>query len=405
MELMTVRRPTTALAVLALVSLGCERDRSVDPLINVPEWTLTQELRIGSVDDPDYALTQVGGVLAWPDGGVWVVQPRDAEIRVYAPDGTFTRRVGRRGNGPGEFTFPGAIGWWRGTADSVWVADAAARRVSLFSADGEFIRSFATPPVELDEARRITAPQTFTTDGSAVGIGAYRPGTHEWGAFPILRYDAAAGKAIQEIGRVGRTGSILIRWQGQGIATTEHPISDAPIITYGTRGDRVFIVERSVGEAESSDSIRVVALRADGDTAWDRRFAYVPAVLPRDETDSLLEARITAFQQFARLEGRLSDREAERAYRESVEAPRFRPPISSVRIDPESRVWLEWSATEDSTRTWWILAPDGAPHALLRAQQDLDVRALGDGIMWVVETDEFDVPYLTRYRIAEPGLR
>ncbi|HEX7121434.1 MAG TPA: hypothetical protein VF178_03615 [Gemmatimonadaceae bacterium] len=33
-----------------------------------------------------------------------------------------------------------------------------------------------------------------------------------------------------------------------------------------------------------------------------------------------------------------------------------------------------------------------------RSGARLDVRAIGDGYFWVVETDDSDVPYLVRYR-------
>jgi hypothetical protein len=83
----------------------------------VRDWTLREDLRIsGATDQP---LTRVGSVLPTPDGGAWILQPTDRDIRVYGPDGALIRRVGRGGDGPGEFTLPNRMGWWGTTMDTV----------------------------------------------------------------------------------------------------------------------------------------------------------------------------------------------------------------------------------------------------------------------------------------------
>lgn len=388
------------LVLTTLLLSACEAGQQVDhEVLNLPVWSADENLRIGSLDDPDYALTTIGPMLALDDGGVWVLQPRDAEGRIYGGDGTLIGRVGRRGQGPGEFTFPDGIGWWRGSMDTVWISDGFAGRIYLFSTNGEFIRAERSPPVEYQQDLRITRPMAFPEIGGALGLATYRPGLNEWGHFPLLRYDASSGTVLHEVGVVERTTAVLIRWQGEAIATGVHPISDAPVITYAPTGSQVVIVDRTVPEVGTIGEVRITSLSPSGDTLWDRRFSYRPDQVRHEEIAPIIEARLDAFQQFVRLEGRLSERDAVQAYHASVQVPEFRPPISTALVDASGMVWIEWSGDEALPDSWWIIGSDGEPAGTLNLPPGTDVRAVGERFLWAVETDALDVPYLIRYRV------
>lgn len=136
------------LAVTAVVLPACAgADRSATAIETPPdEWRLLDTVRIGSVDGPD-ALTLVGALVALPGGGAWFTQPMEQIVRVVDVDGRLVRSVGRRGQGPGEFTAMGPLGLWRGSPDTIWVMDWMPRRLSLFTADGAFVRTVPMPDV------------------------------------------------------------------------------------------------------------------------------------------------------------------------------------------------------------------------------------------------------------------
>jgi hypothetical protein len=52
--------------------------------------------------DSNYVLGAVEGVAYGPDGNIAVLDCAGACVRIYSPEGEFIRRIGRRGNGPGE---------------------------------------------------------------------------------------------------------------------------------------------------------------------------------------------------------------------------------------------------------------------------------------------------------------
>ncbi|MFW5904866.1 MAG: hypothetical protein ACOCUZ_01485, partial [bacterium] len=107
-------------------------------------WRLVEELRIGSVESegPDL-FGQIVALEMGPDGRMYVLERDARELRIFGPKGGHLRTVGRRGAGPGEFDDPIGMGWH---ADGeLWVVDPGNGRFSVFTADGDFVRSHPRP--------------------------------------------------------------------------------------------------------------------------------------------------------------------------------------------------------------------------------------------------------------------
>ncbi len=134
-------------------------------------WSVVEELRIGSVDDPETSLTRVNGLAIGPQGHVYIAQPQDGQIRIYDRDGRFIRAFGGRGNGPGEFTRLLAIGL---LADTVYALNIDPARVSLFTLEGEHIKTtlLAAPPAD---DYGILVPFMLFPDGTGVASRAFTP--------------------------------------------------------------------------------------------------------------------------------------------------------------------------------------------------------------------------------------
>ena len=138
----------------------------------LPLWALEPELRIGSVDDPAYAFTYVNALEVGGDGSIYSLHEQDAVVRRWTPDGRPADTLGRRGEGPGEFTDPRALGWH---GDSLWVMDGGDYRISFFRADGSFLGS-VVPRVDLgtrelaEEGIRPPRPGALLADGSVYAV-------------------------------------------------------------------------------------------------------------------------------------------------------------------------------------------------------------------------------------------
>lgn len=102
---------------------------------DVPRARLVEELRIGTESGgPDYALSRVTSVRIDGDGSIYVSQPQENLIRVFDSEGRFVRRIGRSGEGPGEFRQMGGSRWIG--EDTLVVIDHRLHRVSYWTSPG-----------------------------------------------------------------------------------------------------------------------------------------------------------------------------------------------------------------------------------------------------------------------------
>jgi hypothetical protein len=100
--------------------------------------TVTPVVTLGDSDGPG-AIGSISTIDRLADGRyVLSYDEADDELVVFSPEGRFLRRVGRRGNGPGEFQF---IRWVRAVGDELHVFDARLRRHTILSSDFRVIRT------------------------------------------------------------------------------------------------------------------------------------------------------------------------------------------------------------------------------------------------------------------------
>ena len=106
---------TPALALAVILAAGCQSDgvSSPDPFSADP-WTVSgPEVRIGSLDDPDYIFASVNRLALSPDGLLHSLHPDEATLRQWTAEGTHAGSIGRKGEGPGEFVVPFNMGFLR----------------------------------------------------------------------------------------------------------------------------------------------------------------------------------------------------------------------------------------------------------------------------------------------------
>ena len=95
--------------------------------------------RVGDVDPPDWAQFGTPPSLGFDGGGnLFVLNPDAAVVAVLDRSGGLVRTVGRRGEGPGEFSGPDDIYVWRD--GRVVVADRGRGTYVVFAPDGSFDR-------------------------------------------------------------------------------------------------------------------------------------------------------------------------------------------------------------------------------------------------------------------------
>ena len=155
-----MRLPSVICVLLAVVSVGCEGD--IPPGVTVADSagvhiTLNPDLRRSFAEvDPEPLLSlggpdasgptqffQVQHVHVDPEGRLWVADGRSSEIRIFQADGSHWKTIGGRGEGPGEFVRIRMLGAFRGDSVAVW--DNGNGRLTVFSPEGELVRTQRSP--------------------------------------------------------------------------------------------------------------------------------------------------------------------------------------------------------------------------------------------------------------------
>lgn len=117
-----------------------------------PAWSAGTKWRVDTVAErvagdasrTDGALlVGVTGIHLLTDGRLAVISSEDRQIVYFDREGAVERRVGSRGDAPGQFQQPRLIA---ARADTLWIWDAAVQRVTVLTPAGEVARTVAVPP-------------------------------------------------------------------------------------------------------------------------------------------------------------------------------------------------------------------------------------------------------------------
>jgi len=122
-------------------------------------WALEEDLRIGTVaGDPAYQFGQIGLIAVDSRDRIFVIDAQAREVRVFSPDGTYEQTIGGPGEGPGELgAQTGAV--FMGPGDTLLVPDLANQRVNRYAPDGASLGSF---PLRIEDGIPMSIVATRT---------------------------------------------------------------------------------------------------------------------------------------------------------------------------------------------------------------------------------------------------
>jgi hypothetical protein len=384
---------------------------------------LTEELKLGSVSDPNIGFSVVEDVVVSRSGLVLVLDSQDRKVKVYDSLGAPLYTIGRQGQGPGEFDLPRQIGLLEDTL--LWVSDGAGRRITLFDLDGTLRTTVPTTGITLpipgvaNTRARVSPREPPRTDGlfdSNVSVNLTQESLPESFEVPALLFDVN-GRVVDTAGshvvrpRDGEGRSLHLPNMIMGFA---NPLYDLPL---GARYGSDSIIVRRAHEAgdEANLTITRARLRAGEplrDTVFHIDLAYTPRPVPQAFKDSVVESIV---DRVGRVAQRIGDARAEADIRAQIEPARaittalmsrvaYFPPIDVHHLGEDGAVWLRLSAFhrngEGGVERWVILAPTGVPlgHVDLKPRSTV-VWSRGE-IAWIVERDAVDIPWVVRYRLA-----
>lgn len=366
-------------------------------------WQLEgPDLRIGSVDDPDYAFGYIQDLAVGPDGRIYTLHRQPGEVLRWTPDGLPDGEVGREGEGPGEFRNPWQLGFF---GDSLWVMDSRTVRVTYFDGDGT-LRGTRNLPLEMEPAdpeepwKSPPRPDRPLRDGTFYGNAPAWSREIATGELTSALHVHMDGEgAVQDTlwDQQYRTTDVLALLRDGGGTFSSQPFGDQPLHSVTDRG--MTLLHRRIPQAGAPGEMHLVVVDWAGDTLLSRRLPYTPEPLPAERLDS-------ASKEIAgRLHGFMGERmgialgEMEEDVDAALYRPAYYPFVSRMLVTEDGAVWLERTGAQDGT--WLVLGSDGEPRGQAVLPEGLRVLRIDGAEVWGVETDELDVNYLVRYRLVD----
>lgn len=382
-------RSLVGLGLLAVLSGACH---TPNELPEVQLWGVEESLVIGAADDPAQALTRVGSVALGPSGHLFVSQPQDRTVRVYSDSGALLRTIGRAGDGPGEFRSILRIGFLE---DTLYVVDAALRRVSFFTEEGNHLETRMSAGPAAGESFGPPLPVLPLRDGTAV-VAPPQP-VELTERTPYLRVDWE-GQILDTLGWQEYRGRRVGLARGTMATSVDHPFPEDPLVTMVGETETMIVVARPAPTQSGRSEMRVTWVSFGGDTLRTIRYPYdaVPV------TGARAESAIAAVLESPALRMMYPEPELARAaLLEHVEVPRFHPPVHAVVVSSDGAVWIGMEPPSEEGREWLVLGPEGEPAGRVLLPASVRIQVIRDDRIWGVYTDELDVPYVVRYRMRD----
>jgi hypothetical protein len=413
----------------SIMQAGCsgKEGEAAVHLDSAHHLTAEPDVRIGHFDDPDLGFSRVSGIDVDDDGNVYVLEGLVPEIRVFDPQGTLLRRIGRRGAGPGEFENPprfGVIG------DTVWTVDNQAKRITLFDREGTVLSTGRQEDVlvPLPSGFGYVLPWLMRPDGkftshfARIGYSRDDPGTDvkptDSIPVPFVLFNAS-GVVTDTIGWADRPPPRMWRPPSQagpppniidvGGRRVFVPTPPTPLPSWLPEEDGYVLVETPLPEDGADGVLRITQKDTRGDTVYHDVFHYSPSRYSSEDLDSIAvwaaRGDPRGMAPYVPGSGPPSDwRVVANHLREAMDFPDFRLPIDSAWLAQDGGLWLRLAVEAGSETAGWILLDSqGHIRGRLDLPTNLRVRWSRGDLFWAVEPDEYDVPWVVRFRINSAG--
>jgi len=175
------------------------------------------------------------------EGEVYLLNFESRQVQHYAADGKLKNTIGRKGKGPGEFTFPILF---RVIDKHIYVQDELNQMVAQFTMDGTYVRQMQLPGrnIKLDRANK---GWMFWDMGDTMN-----PSSSE------LKWADADFKESRTIAPIVSTGwgrGVNARTRGGVRKITYSPLSVSPRMAMSPNGERCYLADAELYRIEVYD--------------------------------------------------------------------------------------------------------------------------------------------------------
>jgi hypothetical protein len=309
-------------------------------------------------------------------GNIWVANRGSNELRIFRPDGSHWKTLGRRGDGPGEFRLIRLLGPVPDNRVALW--DDGNPRLTLVTDQGDLesvtpLNAGGTPPradgTFRDGALLVRFPRV-------IAAASLAPGALIADTSAVFRYDYTTD-SVTELGTV--SGYVWI-WTGRLQVPVPFTIKAA-------------LATDSTGALHVADGpeFRISVLN---DRVLQERYGVDRPARPATDTDRAV------YRTFHRTH--LADREILSAYLTALDHPAVParlPAYSQLLFDDIGNTWaLNYSPDLLAGGLWDVYGPDRQLLGKARTPPGLIVNAIAGNSVVGVWRDELDVEYVRLHR-------
>ena len=337
---------------------------------------------------------------------VFVLDPMETQVSVWNPDGSLQFVVGRKGEGPGEFTQPSRIYFAEDGGFSV--REGWGTRFTHYTADGVLVDTEIGVTTALSYQDTRVGIEAPTADGGYVA----RP------LFSASRMAGLLGDPPMErqpllLVRRSDTGRWLppeeIFWQDTRNAQLTVVVDDMRSFGgqyFGDHDHTAFAHGKILGMRNAGGppgSLELLELNAHGDTLWQRRLQFDPVKLTPDRIQEVIDIRKgpefqrpgwSPAQQLRYLQ----------AFEESLYKPEYLPAADDFFLSATDEVWLKTFERSDTLRVYYTIPRGDASAEPRRVLLPESMRAedATSSHVWGTRDDPLGVPYVVGRRLIPP---
>lgn len=353
-------------------------------------WSLEPEpvFQVGGVDaGPDQEFTEVIAAMRMYDDRIVVVDRRNVSVMLYDADGTLVRRVGRKGEGPGEY-------------ELIFSADRC--RPGLITVyDWDQTAEVYDPELELVE----TVPR-LAIPGLPDGVPAYRRACNAAG----FRIATGWGDMEAEFaeGYFKRSAPLVLTRGEELVADLGPRLGSERIGFLGPDGNPTGSGPHPFGR---QTSVALGSKRAyAGDAAGYRVEVFdlsgqLVDTLTWTGPDVAWSDELMATYAAERIEATPEERRPEmRRYLGDMPVLDQLPAYDQLLVDRADRLWVRHFVRPGATEIGWVVFdPSGREAGRIALPAGSELLEAGENYLILSVTDEFDVPTVRMHRLRVPA--
>lgn len=379
------------------VAITAQGSEGVHPFFG-QSLPIKREVEIHATVGGDPELTEPRTVLA-DASSIYVLDPAAVGVHRFDRDGAWQNTFGRKGEGPGEFRRPDAMGW---VSDTLWVADPGLNRLSFFDRNGGFFRSIR---FNVHSGRTRAIPRRAW--GAQILSVPYFPlrSTPGVDSIPILVFDENG--AVQDTLVWGVSGQVAVSVTIGGRNGSEdrtvsirHRFDHRSMMAYDPMSRWAYRAKWKVGSNER-EFLELLRIGATGDTTASSRMPLSRAELSESDIRTYASELYGTLPEVVR--ARMSIGELTRAFLEQVATP-SRPSVDAMVASEDGTIWFRQTAQMgvETPQHWVAYQPgwESGAHVVLPVGYSL-LSASG-GLLWTKSENALGLPTITGWKVSWP---